>query len=782
MYLEHYHLEKKPFGLSPGPAFFWLSEKHKEALATLRYGVMGDLGFLLLTGEVGVGKTALIHRLLSTLDSSTIVAHITDPGLGVNDFFRLLAAEFKIDTPFSSKGEFLIILEQFLRQADQDHKKVLLIVDEIQRVSNAMLDQIRVLSNIELEDRKLINIFLIGQPEFKNILLEPVNRAIRQRIAVYYHVPPLTEEETGQYIEHRLKIAGAKKRIFLPDAVRELHRISKGFPRGINILCDHALLTGFASGLETINSRIILECGNDLNIERENSLPRPETGPISLPRPKRPKPDATATPKLEVKPQPSPPPPETKGTNKWAYPLVIVIGITVVALAGYYFLFPGTGGRRPFGEPTAPPATTQMSGQTGTNPPPPPESPPQGAEVPVEIQANEAPGSSPLAPGQVAEPPEETATVAMLELARPTSPSDIVIEQSPHSLPQQAENAESDATTPSDGTGEGSMLAMADAQENTAAPLPAQTDQTAPSNVASDMRTDEAVTSQTAGDTHTVPTEETNSAIPAQAEGAQADAVERGTPPPAQPASSTPVPESSSQVSDLATAGNTQTQTESPRPSVDTPGENVNAQQAQNIDGGPKKTEPAPPAVKPAPATKPPPAAVARATGQTITPAPLPATTVVTPPLPTVTTPPLPDSGTVSETVEKAETQQDMETRLQSFLQNYCSTYSSKDLNGFTRFFASDALENGKPIENLWPKYERNFSFIDTIYYRIELKKVMQAKDGKMVKINGDFFLRWLPKDKTWRENAGNIYMTLEERGPSFVVHRLDYHGNKDKN
>ena len=266
MYLDHYHLKAKPFDLSPGPRFLWLGEKHKEALATLTYGISEDLGFLLLTGDVGVGKTALIHRLINNLDSSTIVAHITDPGLGTIDFFKLLAVEFNIPTEFYSKAPFLIELEKFLYAAYSDHKKVLLIVDEAQRLNNKLLDQIRVLSNIELTDRKLINIFFVGQPEFKNMLMANSNRAIRQRIAINYHINPLTESETGQYIEHRLKVAGATQKIFKSNAIREIFRFTGGYPRAINVISDHALLTGFASGLKSIDSDVIKECEQELNI------------------------------------------------------------------------------------------------------------------------------------------------------------------------------------------------------------------------------------------------------------------------------------------------------------------------------------------------------------------------------------------------------------------------------------------------------------------------------------------------------------------------------------
>jgi general secretion pathway protein A len=289
MYLDHYQLTSKPFGLSPGPKFLWLGEKHEEALATLNYGIVADLGFLLLTGDVGVGKTALIHRLTDKLDASTIVAHITDPGLGINDFFKLLASEFNIAKDFRSKADFMIELEKFLYRSHADQKKVLLIVDEAQRLNHKLLDQIRVLSNIELSDKKLINIFFVGQPEFKTMLMDNSNRAIRQRIAINYHIQPLTESEIGQYIEHRLRVAGATRKIFQPDTIPEIFRVTGGFPRAINVLCDHALVTGYVSGLRTIDSNIIKECEQEISIRAgfDFSTSNMQTPSASPPRRKR---------------------------------------------------------------------------------------------------------------------------------------------------------------------------------------------------------------------------------------------------------------------------------------------------------------------------------------------------------------------------------------------------------------------------------------------------------------------------------------------------------------
>jgi general secretion pathway protein A len=266
MYESYYNLKLKPFQITTDPKFLWLGEKHTEALATLKYGIMENKGFLLLTGDVGTGKTALINRLVQMIDVAAIVAKIPDPGLSSLDFFNFLAVEFKMNKRFDSKGAFLIYLKNFLHKAYSIHKKVLLIIDEAQRLNYELLEQIRLLSNIELQNRKLINIFFVGQTEFKETLMEDRNRAVRQRIAVSYHIDPLSASESQQYIRHRLKIAGATREIFDQEAIREISTFSSGYPRLINIICDHALLTGYASDLKSINKKVIEECERELQI------------------------------------------------------------------------------------------------------------------------------------------------------------------------------------------------------------------------------------------------------------------------------------------------------------------------------------------------------------------------------------------------------------------------------------------------------------------------------------------------------------------------------------
>jgi general secretion pathway protein A len=266
MYLDHYNLKRKPFEMSPDPLFLWLGEKHKEALAALEYGIIESKGFLLLTGDAGTGKTVLINGLLKSTRVKAIIATIPDPDLEILDFFNFLSEEFQMKKTFESKGSFLIEFKHFLYDVYQSEGKVLLIIDESQRLNHELLEQIRILSNIELKDRKLINIFFVGQSEFNEILREERNVPIRKRLAVSYHLEPLDRKETETYIDHRLKIAGAAGNLFTPDAMRDIFFFSGGLPRLINITCDHALLIGYSKELKQIDAGVIAECRRDLQI------------------------------------------------------------------------------------------------------------------------------------------------------------------------------------------------------------------------------------------------------------------------------------------------------------------------------------------------------------------------------------------------------------------------------------------------------------------------------------------------------------------------------------
>lgn len=266
MYNEFYNLILPPFQISSDPAFMWFGEKHQEALATLQYGILDNKGFLLLTGDVGTGKTSLINSLIQNLEQDIICTSVPDPSLEKLDLFNYIAASFGMDREFTSKGAFLAHFKEFLLSAEKKNKKVLLIIDEAQLLTQEMLEEIRLLSNIEKPDAKLINIFFIGQNEFNEILNRPQNRAVLQRMTLNYNLDPLTTEEVDQYIRHRLKVAGTQERLFDMGAVQEIYLYSGGFPRRINILCDHALLSGFVREQRVIDAGIVRECAKELKI------------------------------------------------------------------------------------------------------------------------------------------------------------------------------------------------------------------------------------------------------------------------------------------------------------------------------------------------------------------------------------------------------------------------------------------------------------------------------------------------------------------------------------
>ena len=265
MYRSYYSLAKKPFQLTTDPKFLWLGEKHKEALATLKYGVIDQKGFLLVTGDVGTGKTTLINALLESIEEDTLVANITDPALNLIEFFNFVALSFNIPKKFDSKIDFIVYFSRFLKKVYSENRNVLLIIDEVHSLSKEVLEHIRLLSNIELPEEKLINIFFVGQNEIHQTLALPECRALRQRISLVYQIEPLSENETLEYIKHRLRVAGTEKNIFTQNAVQEIYHFSKGYPRLINTICDHALLTGYARGFKKISPDFITECAQQFD-------------------------------------------------------------------------------------------------------------------------------------------------------------------------------------------------------------------------------------------------------------------------------------------------------------------------------------------------------------------------------------------------------------------------------------------------------------------------------------------------------------------------------------
>lgn len=264
MYLSHFFLNLKPFQITTDQRFLYLSDKHKEALAILNYGIEDNRGVLVLTGDVGTGKTILVHALMDNLGPEVKTALIQDPSLKGLDFFNFVAHAFGMETEFKTKGEFLINFGNFLDGLFKTNRQVVLILDEAQYIDPVQLEEIRILSDLERENNRRLNIFFVGQDEFNLLLADPYLRALKQRITTHYHIGPLSLKETSGYVEYRLRVAGCDRQLFTPPALKRIFKLTNGYPRLINIICDHCLLVAFVKDLHQIDPAIVKECAADL--------------------------------------------------------------------------------------------------------------------------------------------------------------------------------------------------------------------------------------------------------------------------------------------------------------------------------------------------------------------------------------------------------------------------------------------------------------------------------------------------------------------------------------
>ena len=282
MYNEFYGLHRSPFEMAPDPAFLVLGETHREGLATLVYGVESRKGFVLLTGEVGTGKTTLLHALLGQLDSNTASAFIFNPRLEPLDFFHMLFEEFGIEVRCHTKAEYLIALNSFLIERLERNETALLIVDEAQNLSPEMLEEVRLLSNLETPTSKLLQIMLVGQPELNDLLARPELRQLRQRIVLRHHLHPFDSREINTYIDERLRMAGhIGGEIFNRAARKKVFDVTGGIPRLVNIGCDGALLAGYGRAKTKLGSDVVLEVARGLELPGVETTPRSTNGHAS---------------------------------------------------------------------------------------------------------------------------------------------------------------------------------------------------------------------------------------------------------------------------------------------------------------------------------------------------------------------------------------------------------------------------------------------------------------------------------------------------------------------
>jgi len=267
MYRSFFGLRLLPFEASPDPRFLFLRPQIKETHACLQYGITGRKGFVVLTGEVGTGKTMLLKSALNTFDTGRITtAFVFNPRLEVLDFFDFLLTDFGIPPKTRAKSAMLLQLNSWFIERYRAQQLCAIVIDEAQNLSWELLEEIRLLTNLETSSEKLVQIILSGQPELEEKLYHPSLRQLRQRIALWCRTQPLTVEETLAYIEERLRIAGATSQVFLPEAAELVYNYSKGIPRIINHLCEHALIYAYAEQVKPIPAHIVESVGRELDL------------------------------------------------------------------------------------------------------------------------------------------------------------------------------------------------------------------------------------------------------------------------------------------------------------------------------------------------------------------------------------------------------------------------------------------------------------------------------------------------------------------------------------
>jgi type II secretory pathway predicted ATPase ExeA len=774
MYLPYYNLKAKPFQMSTDPAFLWLGEKHREALAVLKYAILENKGVLALTGDVGTGKTTLINALLRSLGEDTVTATIYDPRLEVLDFFNTVAAAFKIEGTFDGKGQFILKFMDFLIKTHERNQKILLIIDESQAINEDLLEEIRLLSNLEAEYTRLLNIFFVGQNEFVDILQKYENRALRQRVTIRYHIEPLSLNETAAYIKYRLEVSGTTAPIFDSGAIDEVFLFSGGYPRLINIMCDHALLSGYVREVQVINANLIRECREELLVSKKTSekdseyfrddhrslpsetmLPEPPVGPFIPVEDSHVQEDE----QMVFSPQPMSEPAIPRRSSKkkkgfFRSPIAIAFILIVGLAAGYFFYGNDNNTAESFATLAQQQAKKYLSDKAGSKNDKPPMVParPETSDIPSRVEAGnvgdsrffmvKSPSSSLLKETipKVTETPQVIPSKQFPEenglqtyTTKPGGP-----ESDDSNKTMKTNTAGAPNVSPENFLETGSLKEMAPATKKPVDTVPSNPRQKVPVIV--------PVTEKTPDKIQTLASRPVQvHAKPKTPETIKTKAVKPVEKPETVKSITKPVQvqkkPSEKQATTLTAIPSVNPSKETVISKKDLPGEDKIVSK--------KKAQPA----LPVPDEK---KAVNRADEKVVS---------------------LSAPASKSETAGKAGfAHYNLHARLKAFLNEYCRTYEQKDLDKFSAFFTLNAVEKGKPFRFWLSKYRRNFNRIDSIEYDIELERYATQEETGLVKIDGIFHVRAkLGGSKEWRKGSGQISMLLEADGNSFKVRELDY-------